>query len=77
MSRSAFWLLWGRVVFVEQGGFYGFGVVFVGLVSFCGVGVRRVPEEAFVLSVPMVDDGSMVDDGRLKRETLTIPQEER
>lgn len=62
MSRSAFWLLWGRVVFV-------------GLVSW--VGGRRVPEEAFVLSVPMVDDGSMVDDGRLKRETLTIPQEER
>ena len=42
MSRSAFWLLWGRVVFVEQGGFCGVGVVFVGLVSlmwlggFCG-----------------------------------------
>lgn len=37
MSRSAFWLLWGRVVFVEQGGFYGFGE-FMGLVSFMGLG---------------------------------------
>lgn len=55
MSRSAFWLLWGRVVFAERGGFYGVGefygvgvrfygvkVVFVEQGGFYGVGVRRV-----------------------------------
>lgn len=58
MGSGRFWgvkvLLWGLggfcgfSEFMVQGGFCGFGefdgfgVVFVGLVSFCGVGVRRV-----------------------------------